>query len=175
MDVVHTFCRVARELPARLLLVGDGPERPRVEQACRDLGACSQITFIGNLPAVEEVLVGADLFLLPSETESFGLAALEALSCKVPVIATRVGGVPEVVVDRECGRLLAVGDVEGMAAAALEILRDDELRWRMGEAGRERAVGLFAEEKIVARYRELYGRVLAAAPASASRSAQAPS
>ncbi len=110
---------------------------------------------------MEEILVGADLFLLPSETESFGLAALEALSCEVPVIATRVGGLPEVVVDGENGYLLPLGDVEGMAAAAVSLLEDEPRRRQFGAAGRRRAVEEFQEDRIVARYREIYRRVLA--------------
>ncbi|MDH3744972.1 MAG: N-acetyl-alpha-D-glucosaminyl L-malate synthase BshA, partial [Acidobacteriota bacterium] len=114
LDVVEVFEKVRREIPARLLLVGDGPDRAKVELHCRECGTCDAITFIGNVPTVEQLLVGADLFLLPSETESFGLAALEALSCEVPVVATAVGGLPEVVTEGETGYLLPVGDVEGM-------------------------------------------------------------
>ncbi len=160
LDVVEVFLRVRERLPARLLLVGDGPERAKVERFCRTRGALEAITFIGNMPLVEDVLVGADLFLLPSETESFGLAALEALSCRVPVIATRVGGLPEVIKDGENGFLFSVGDVDGMARAALELLQDDERRRQFGDAGRQWAVETFAQEKIVERYREIYRRVL---------------
>ncbi|MGB6847224.1 MAG: glycosyltransferase, partial [Thermoanaerobaculia bacterium] len=133
---------------------------PKVEQYCRDSGICSAITFIGNLPLVEEVLVGADLFLLPSETESFGLAALEALSCEVPVIATDVGGLPEVVRHGENGFLLPVGDVEAMAAAALELLGDDDMRESFGRAGRRWAVERFDQKTIVDKYRRVYRRAL---------------
>jgi N-acetyl-alpha-D-glucosaminyl L-malate synthase BshA len=160
LDVVEIFHRVHREVPSRLLLVGDGPERPKVEQYCRDTGICSAITFIGNLPLVEEVLVGADLFLLPSETESFGLAALEALSCEVPVIATAVGGLPEVVRDGENGFLFPVGDVKAMARAALELLGDEDMRERFGRAGRRWAVDQFDQKTIVEKYRRVYRRAL---------------
>ena len=160
LDVVEIFQRVHRKIPSRLLLVGDGPERPKVEQHCREIGICDAITFIGNLPLVEEVLVGADLFLLPSETESFGLAALEALSCEVPVIATEVGGLPEVVRHGENGFLLPVGDVEAMAQAALELLGDDEMRERFGRAGRRWVVAQFDQETIVEKYRRVYRRAL---------------
>ncbi len=161
-DVVEVFHRLRGRFPLRLLLVGDGPERARVEQRCRQQGSCGEVSFIGNLPLVEEVLVGADLFLLPSESESFGLAALEALACKVPVIATRAGGLPEVVADGECGLLFPVGDVAAMAEGAARLLDDEPLRQRFGEAGRRRAVELFAVDKVVARYRALYEGVLAA-------------
>ncbi len=160
LDVVEVFHRVRAVMPARLLLVGDGPDRPKVEQHCRECGTCETITFIGNLPLVEEVLVGADLFLLPSETESFGLAALEALSCEVPVLATNVGGLPEVVVHGENGLLFPVGAVEEMAAAAIELLEDDKRRRRFGRAGRRWVVERFDQAAVVGRYRGLYRRVL---------------
>ncbi|HEX5761311.1 MAG TPA: N-acetyl-alpha-D-glucosaminyl L-malate synthase BshA [Thermoanaerobaculia bacterium] len=163
-DVVEIFRRVRREVPARLLMVGDGPDRAKVEQMCRQHCICDSIAFVGSLPVIEEVLVGADLFLLPSESESFGLAALEALACEVPVVATAVGGIPEVVVDGECGYLCPVGDVDGMAEAALRLLRDEPLRRAFGAAGRRRAVEVFAQDRIVARYRAIYERVLAAVP-----------
>ena len=159
LDVIGIFERVQHRLPSRLLLVGDGPERGRVEQYCREHHICGSITFIGSLPLVEEVLVGADVFLLPSESESFGLAALEAMSCEVPVVATRAGGVPEVVVDGETGFLCGVGDVEGMAAAALRLLTDEDLRRRLGRAGRERAISEFSQDAVVQRYRSIYRRV----------------
>ena len=159
-DVVEVFHRLAGERRVRLLLVGDGPERHKVEARCRELGVCDRTIFLGNLPRVEEVLVGADLFLLPSETESFGLAALEALACRVPVIATRVGGLPEVVREGETGFLLPVGDVEGMAAAAARLLDDPDLRSRFAARAREDAIERFTMERIVRRYRDLYERAL---------------
>ncbi len=161
LDVVRVFERVRAHIPCRLLLVGDGPDRVQVESYCRECDTCDAITFLGNLPLVEEILVGADLFLLPSETESFGLAALEALSCEVPVIATRVGGLPEVVVDGENGFLFGVGKVEEMAAAAIDLLWDEPRRRAFGESGRRRALELFSEERVVADYRRIYARVLA--------------
>jgi N-acetyl-alpha-D-glucosaminyl L-malate synthase BshA len=160
LDVVDIFHRVHQQVPSRLLMIGDGPDRPKVEQRCRDLGVCGAITFIGNVPLVEEALVGADLFLLPSETESFGLAAHEALSCEVPGIATDVGGLPEVVRDGEGGFLLPVGDIESMADASIKILRNDDLRRRLGAAGRAWAIDQFDEGMIVERYRRIYRLVL---------------
>ncbi|HVT15830.1 MAG TPA: N-acetyl-alpha-D-glucosaminyl L-malate synthase BshA [Thermoanaerobaculia bacterium] len=162
LDVVAVFERVLRQVPSRLLMVGDGPDRGKVEQYCRDHGICQAITFIGSLPLIEEVLVGADLFLLPSETESFGLAALEAMACEVPVIATAVGGIPEVVVHEETGYLYPVGDVEGMAAGALRLLAEEPLRQAMGTAARRRAVEVFSQEPVVSRYRAIYERVTGA-------------
>ena len=159
-DVVKTFFHIHKEVKSRLLLVGDGPERVRVEQMCRELGICEAITFTGSLPLVEEVLVGADLFLLPSETESFGLAALEAMACKVPVIATGVGGLPEVVRHGETGFLLPVGDTEAMGKAALELLSDEALRLRFAERARQDAIERFSQGEVVGHYRQLYDRVL---------------
>jgi N-acetyl-alpha-D-glucosaminyl L-malate synthase BshA len=161
MDVLDVFLRVREQMPARLLLVGDGPDRARLEQRCRVERCCDVVTFLGNLGAVEEVLVGADLFLLPSENESFGLAALEALACEVPVITTRVGGLPEVVEEGETGLLFPLGDVAAMAAGAVALLSDPGRHRAMARRARERAVERFSEVAIVARYRGLYERVLA--------------
>jgi N-acetyl-alpha-D-glucosaminyl L-malate synthase BshA len=159
LDVIGIFERVRHKVSSRLILVGDGPDRGKVEQYCREHHICGSITFIGSLPLVEEVLVGADLFLLPSESESFGLAALEAMSCEVPVIATQAGGLPEVVVHGETGYLCPVGDVEGMASAALHLLGDEDLRRRMARASRRRAVEEFSQNAVVQRYRAIYQRV----------------
>jgi N-acetyl-alpha-D-glucosaminyl L-malate synthase BshA len=159
LDVIGIFERVQRRIPSRLVLVGDGPDRGKAEQYCREHHICGAITFIGSLPLIEEVLVGADVFLLPSENESFGLAALEAMSCEVPVIATEAGGLPEVVAHGETGFLCPVGDVDGMAAAALRLLSDEDLRQRLGAAGRRRAVECFSQDVIVERYRRIYQRV----------------
>jgi N-acetyl-alpha-D-glucosaminyl L-malate synthase BshA len=162
LDVLEIFRRVRAQMPARLLLVGDGPERGKLDRACRESGLCDDITFLGSLPLIEEVLVGADLFLLPSEHESFGLSALEAMACEVPVIASAAGGLPEVVVDGETGFLRPVGDVESMAAAALELLEDPRRLRQFGAAGRERAVTVFDQDRVVGQYRDLYTRVVGA-------------
>lgn len=163
LDVIRVFERVLLQHPCRLLMVGDGPDRGKVEQYCREHDICQWVTFIGSLPLIEEVLVGADVFLLPSETESFGLAALEALSCEVPVIATEAGGLPEVV-DGDCGFLFPVGDVEAMAGAANLLLSDPQRRRAMGEAGRRRAVEVFGQDAVVGRYRAIYERVTGRRP-----------
>ncbi len=173
-DVVDAFRKILEQVPARLLLVGDGPDRVRAELMCREYGICQAITFLGSLPLIEEVLVGADLFLLPSESESFGLAALEAMACHVPVIATAVGGLPEVVTDGETGFLVPVGDVAAMAEAAVRVLTDDRLRRRLGRNGRKRAVESFDQDRVVGRYREIYERVVAAAGERVPERAAAP-
>ena len=160
-DVMEIFERVSREHPARLLLVGEGPELSRAEQRCRETGLTDRVDFLGTVRDVEEVLVGADVFLLPSETESFGLAALEALSCEVPVVASRVGGIPEVVEDGRAGFLLPVGDVEGMAQAVCRLLDNDDERRAFGSFGRASAVERYSRDRIVTCYRSLYEEMLA--------------
>ena len=164
LDVLKVFHRVHSQLPAtRLLMVGDGPDRPLAEQYCRDHGFCEAVSFIGSLPLVEEVLIGAHLFLFASESESFGVAVLEAMAAGVPVVATSAGGIPEVVVDGETGHLRPVGDVDGLAEAATALLADEPRRRTMGEAARRRAVERFSEGEMVGRYRALYERVVAGA------------
>jgi N-acetyl-alpha-D-glucosaminyl L-malate synthase BshA len=124
-DVVETFRRIQEKIPARLLMVGDGPERVRLERDCRGSDICEKVSFLGKQDAVEEILSIADLFLMPSETESFGLAALEAMACEVPVISSNTGGLPEVNIDGVTGYTCEVGDVAAMAARGLKIIQDD--------------------------------------------------
>jgi L-malate glycosyltransferase len=125
-DVMQVFRLIQQKIPARLLMVGDGPERVRLERECRTSNLCDKITFLGKQDAVEEILSVGDLFLMPSETESFGLAALEAMACQVPVISTNTGGLPEVNINGVTGFTCDVGDVETMAKRGLEILKTDE-------------------------------------------------
>lgn len=126
-DVIYTFAKVCEQMPAKLLLVGDGPERAKLEAICRELSICDNVRFLGKMDAVEELLSVCDLFLMPSEKESFGLAALEAMACEVPVISTNTGGLPELNVHGETGFLSNVGDVDDMAKNALYILQDEHL------------------------------------------------
>ncbi len=160
MDVIKVFERVRAEVPVRLVMVGDGPDRMEAETYCRERGLAAEVRFTGKQLDIGTVLACSDLFLLPSATESFGLAALEAMGHRVPVIASRVGGLPEVVRHGVDGYLEPVGDVAAMAEDALRLLRDEGLRLRMGEAARERALGTFAEGPIVDQYEALYRRVL---------------
>ncbi|MEK6289205.1 MAG: N-acetyl-alpha-D-glucosaminyl L-malate synthase BshA [Acidobacteriota bacterium] len=148
--------------PVRLVMCGDGPERADAEALVARLGVAGSVEFVGKQPQsrVRGYLSVADLLLLPSQSESFGLTALEAMACEVPVIATRVGGIPEVVEDGGCGYLFEIGDVDGMAKAALQVLGDDRERERLGSRGREIAVSQFAAEKIIPQYEELYRRVI---------------
>ncbi|RAJ97649.1 N-acetyl-alpha-D-glucosaminyl L-malate synthase BshA [Larkinella arboricola] len=126
-DVVHVFNKINQQIPSKLLLSGDGPERPRIEKLCRDMGIYGDVRFLGKLDAVEEVLSVADLFLMPSENESFGLAALEALACEVPLITSNAGGLPELNVQGVTGFLSNVGDINDMVKNALFILDDNNL------------------------------------------------
>ena len=140
-DVVEVFARVASEIPARLLMVGDGPERARAFELAQQLGVIGRVHFLGSFPDVQTVMGIADLFLLPSNKESFGLAALEAMSCEVPVVAARAGGIPEVVEDGVTGRLAEVGDVDAMAHAALEILKNKGVYLQHGAGRTPRRAG----------------------------------
>jgi N-acetyl-alpha-D-glucosaminyl L-malate synthase BshA len=155
-DVLEVYARVAKKVPSVLVMVGDGPERPAAEQQARDLGIDDRVFFLGKIDTVAPLLAGADLFLIPSDRESFGLSALEALASGVPVIGTNVGGLPEVVRSGETGFLAGVGDVGAMADAAVELMRDDA-RWDKASAlaavdARER----FGETQIVSQYLEFY-------------------
>jgi len=123
-DVLKVFVKIRKEIPSKLLLIGDGPERLKMEQLCRNLDLCDNIRFIGKLKAVERVLSVSDLFLLPSETESFGLVALEAMASKVPVVSSNSGGLPEVNIEGKTGFLLEVKDIDGMARKSISLLAD---------------------------------------------------
>jgi N-acetyl-alpha-D-glucosaminyl L-malate synthase BshA len=159
-DVVRILDRVTREAPAVLLMVGEGPERSSAQALARRLGVQNRVRFLGTQESVEEIVGMADVFLLPSELESFGLSALEAMACGVPVVGSDSGGLPEVVQHTETGFLLPVGDVEGMAARTLEILKNDERRHQMGMAGRRRAESLFGADRVVSQYERNYEKVL---------------
>ena len=155
-DVVQIFARVNAEIPSRLVMVGDGPDRPAAEDEVRQLGLDSSVYFLGKLDVVAPLLASADLFLLPTSSESFGLSALEALASGVPVIGTNAGGLPEVVRDGETGVLCGVGDVEGMSAAALSILLDRAKWTAMSVLGAEDARARFSLNAIVSQYEHLY-------------------
>jgi L-malate glycosyltransferase len=166
-DVIRVFARMRRRVEARLVMIGDGPDRPRAQQRAHELGVGDHVLFLGKHTSVDELLSCADLFLLPSESESFGLAALEAMACGAPVVATRVGGLPEVVADGEAGFLFPLGDVDGMAEAAAAIL-EDEARWReMSETARRIAVERFDTDRVVPVYEAYYREILEGATAVA--------
>lgn len=158
-DVVATFSKVLQNgVKAKLLMVGDGPERPKAENKCRELGMCDQVRFLGKQDQVEEVLSISDLFMIPSGSETFGLAALEAMSCSVPIISSNIGGLPEVNIHGETGYLCELGDIDCMAQHATEILTDEKLQERMSKAARKRAEG-FEIDKIVTVYEDYYEEV----------------
>jgi len=159
-DVVEIFARVLGEIPSRLVLVGDGPDLPRARVKVEELGIRDRVVFLGEYTPVQELLSCSDLFLLPSGSESFGLAALEAMACGSPVVASRVGGLPEVIMDGETGYLCEAGDIDEMAAASIKILSDDKHRKELSDAGRAFAVKHFSSECIVPQYEEYYRRIL---------------
>jgi len=161
-DVVRVFARVRAARPARLRLVGDGPERAAVLALAAELGVEGDVELVGERDDLPALLTDATAFLLPSETESFGLAALEALSCGVPVVASRVGGVPEVVLDGEVGFLHAVGDCAAMAESTLRLMGEPALRARLGQAARAHALAHFRAAPAVDRYEAIYARVMGA-------------
>jgi len=155
-DVVRIFAEVNREVPSVLVMIGDGPDRPAAEEEARMLGVADSVSFLGKLDQIAPLLAAADLFLLPSQSESFGLSALEALASGVPVIGTNAGGLPEVVRDGETGVLGGVGDIPGMAAASLEILQDPK-RWsEMSKLAAADARERFSRDAIVSKYESLY-------------------
>jgi len=164
LDVIETFARVSRALPARLLMIGDGPERSAAEFLAMRLGIGDRVDFVGKQENVNELLALSDLMLMPSEMESFGLAALEAMACRVPAIATRVGGVPELIEDGVNGLLYEIGDVDGMAAGAISILSDPTLLERLSTASRRTAQDHFCASRIIPLYEKYYERILAQNP-----------
>ena len=161
-DVVHIFEKIQKEIPSKLLLVGDGPERVYCEQLCRDLEICENVRFLGKQDAVEEILSVSDLFIMPSESESFGLAALEAMACKVPVITSNAGGLPELVINGVTGFMDNVGDIEAMAAHAIYILKDDQQLEAFKEGALNRAKE-FELSLILPVYEQFYMDVMASA------------
>jgi len=158
-DVVRVFTRIQRAMPATLVMIGDGPERVDAENEARELGVAQDVKFLGRLDTVASLLQASDLFILPSQTESFGLAALEAMACGSPVVATRAGGLPEVVDDGVNGILEPVGSVEAMGRRAVELLRSAERHEAMGQAAIAKARS-FSADRVVPMYESLYEEVL---------------
>jgi len=156
-DVVHVFAEVKKQMPAKLLMVGDGPERPVMEDLVKDLGVTDDVRFLGKQEQMEEILVVSDLFVLPSEYESFGLAALEAMAASMPVISTNAGGLPEVNIEGKTGFLSDVGDVENMSRRAIEILQNDETLAMYKQNAFDQACK-FDIHNIVPVYEKLYSR-----------------
>lgn len=159
-DVVEIFARVQRQLPSVLLMVGDGPERSNAEWCARNSGVDAKVHFMGKRDNIEELIGISDLLLLPSENESFGLVALEAMACEVPVVASRVGGLPEVITDGVEGFLVEPKDVDTMAERSLSILARDSCREEMGKRARSTAQARFCSQKIIPAYEAYYKRIL---------------
>ena len=161
VDCVEILARVLKKgIATRLVMVGDGSERTNVEHRARCLKVDDKITFVGKQPKIVDYLSASDVLLLPSEQESFGLAALEAMACEVPVVASRVGGLPEVVTDGETGFLSDVGDVEKMAEDAERLLGNPDLRQQMGKRARESAISRYRTDIVIPKYIDYYNRVL---------------
>lgn len=161
--VLEVFRDVRKELPTRLVLVGDGPEREAIERGAAEIGVADDILFLGDQEYVAQILPAADVFMLPSEHESFGLAALEAMSCGVPVVGSRVGGLHEVVVEGETGFLCDPHDVGCMTQLVLSLLTNEPYRREMGARARERAVTNFGRSRIVGEYLDVYRRLISRA------------
>jgi N-acetyl-alpha-D-glucosaminyl L-malate synthase BshA len=156
-DIVRIFAEVRKKIPSKLLFVGDGPDRSGAEDLCRELNLSDDVRFVGKQEQMEEIIAVADLFLLPSEYESFGLAALEAMAAGVPVISTNVGGLPEINIDGKTGFLSNVGDIENMSRNAITILENDETLQKFKTNATAQAK-LFDIHRIVPQYEALYNR-----------------
>ncbi len=170
-DVVRVFKRILSKVNARLIMVGEGPERMSAVGVAKQLGISDKIKYLGNYEQIENILPCADLVFQPSEHESFGLVPLEAMACKVPVLATASGGIVEVVAHGQTGYLCEVGDIEAMSKCAIDILSDDAKAKRMGEEGQKRALAGFQRDAIVAQYEAVYQGVLDARQACGALSA----
>lgn len=159
-DVIRIFAQVRESIDAKLLMIGDGPERAEAERVCRDEGFCDDVLFLGKQSGLVELLSACDLFLIPSQNESFGLSALEAMACGLPVISSSVGGLPELVRHGETGYIAEIGDVDRMARYAIELLTDMRKYARFSAAARERAAGSFSSGDVVSQYERYYERVV---------------
>ena len=158
-DIIQVFAKVQKQVPSKLLLVGDGPERSGIEALCRDLGVASDVRFLGKLDTIEEALSLADLFFLTSEKESFGLAALEAMACEVPVISSDAGGIPEVNIHGVTGYVSKIGDIDDMVLNTVKILTDETLHLQMRANALARAKD-FSLEKILPMYERYYEKIV---------------
>jgi N-acetyl-alpha-D-glucosaminyl L-malate synthase BshA len=159
-DTIRVFEKVQKEIPSKLILVGDGPDRSECERICRQLELCDKVKFLGKQDGLVEILSSSDLFLIPSQSESFGLAALEAMACGLPVISSSVGGLPELVKHNETGFIAEIGDVDRMAKYALELLTNEKKYKLFSENSRQRAVNKFDKSKVVPLYEEYYEHIL---------------
>lgn len=166
-DVIRIFNEVRKKIDARLILIGDGPERSQCELLCRELGISEYVKFLGKQTDIVDVLSAADLFLMPSQSESFGLSALEAMGCEVPVISSSVGGLPELIVHNQTGYIAEIGDIDRMARYAIELLSNPSKHALFAQAARKRALE-FDSSTIIEQYERYYGRILASANVTAA-------
>ncbi len=155
-DTIRIFEQVQKEVPSKLVLVGDGPDRSETERLCRQLGICDNVKFLGKQEGLVEILTASDLFLIPSQSESFGLAALEAMACGLPVVSSSVGGLPELIQHNECGFIAEIGDVERMAKYAIDLLTNEKKYELFSKNARARAVDKFDISKVVPMYEDHY-------------------
>lgn len=159
-DTIRIFEQVHKEIPSRLILVGDGPDRSECERLCRQLDLCDSVKFLGKQEALVEILTSSDLFLIPSQSESFGLAALEAMACGLPVVSSSVGGLPELVRHNETGFIAEIGDVDRMAKYALDLLTNERKYELFAGNARKRAVENFDKSKVIPLYEDHYEKIL---------------
>lgn len=159
-DTIRIFEKIQKEIPSKLILVGDGPDRSECERLSRQLDLMDSVKFLGKQEGLVEILSSSDLFLIPSQSESFGLAALEAMACGLPVISSSVGGLPELVKHNETGFIAEIGDVDRMAKYALELLSNEKKYKLFSENSRERALNKFDKSKVVPLYEEYYELIL---------------
>ncbi|MBU0559269.1 MAG: N-acetyl-alpha-D-glucosaminyl L-malate synthase BshA [Bacteroidetes bacterium] len=159
-DAIRVLELVKREMPAKLMLIGDGPDRSECERLSRELNLADDVLFLGKQDGIEEILNASDLFLMPSQSESFGLSALEAMSCGIPVVSTSVGGLPELIQHNESGYIAEIGDVERMAKYSIELLSHKKKYKAFSENSRKRSVELFEKNIIVPQYEAYYEKIL---------------
>ncbi len=159
-DVIKIFYEVKKKIPTKLILAGDGPDRTECERLVRELKIKNDVYFLGKQEAVVDILNASDLFIMPSQSESFGLSALEAMACGLPTITTSVGGLPELVVHNETGYIAEIGDINRMAKYAIDLLTNPTKYKKFSESARKRAVEFFNKEKIVKQYEEFYQRII---------------
>ena len=159
-DTIRIFEKVQQEIPSRLILVGDGPDRSECERLCRQLNLCEKVKFLGKQDALVDILTSSDIFLIPSQSESFGLAALEAMACGLPVVSSSVGGLPELVKHNETGFIAEIGDVDRMAKYVLELLTNEKKYNVFSENSRKRVETQFDKLKVVPMYEQFYNKIL---------------
>ncbi len=159
-DTIRIFEKVQKQIPSKLVLVGDGPDRSECERLCRQLELYDKVRFLGKQDGLVEILASSDLFLIPSQSESFGLAALEAMSCGLPVISSSVGGLPELVKHNETGYIAEIGDISRMAKYSIELLLNEKKYRLFSESARQRAVNKFDKNKVIPLYEDYYKQVL---------------